>query len=61
MSVSFQAAPAPELGVPELLLERTDDFYVTDYDPENRRFLAVVHRDLVQEVAHPLRLTFDWH
>jgi hypothetical protein len=34
---------------------------VTDYDPENRRFLAVVHRDLVQEVAHPLRLTFDWH
>jgi hypothetical protein len=24
------------------------------------RFLAVFHRDRVQEVAHPLRLTLDW-
>jgi hypothetical protein len=36
------------------------DFYVTDYDPEHRRFLAVLHTGEGEPVDRPLRLTLDW-
>jgi len=60
MSVAVRSEPTLSLGVPELLFE-CKGFYVTDYDPVHRRFLAVVRIDEGERVDHPLRLTLDWN